>query len=81
MLYFIIRKGTSERIVDHAGKPILVEEGTVNEAKTRFANVVRCHPNDLDALTPQEYFTRYLLPVEEARAKALKGLYRPGDES
>lgn len=73
-LYFIIRNGTSERVVDYSGKPILVEEDALENTMIRFANVLRCHPGDLNAVTPTKYFERYLLPVAEARAKVLKGL-------
>ena len=79
-LYFVIRKGTSERIVDHAGKPILVEGELVRDSKTRFANVLRCHPDDLDHVTPKEYFQRFLLPVERARYEVLQQVVPDGED-
>lgn len=79
-LYFITRRGTSERVVDHASKPIVVEEDILDEAKLRFANVMRCHPHDLEEVTPSDYFERYLRPVEEARAKALRGVGESRDD-
>jgi hypothetical protein len=65
-LYYLVQKGTNIRAVTRDNTTILVEEDVLAEQQLKYERIMNC---PLVAMTPEEYYDRFMRPIWDLKAR------------